>query len=169
MNKYVKSEKGITLVEILLTLVLVSLITVLITSILTNGLNTAQRVKIEAEIRDEADYLMVQLLNEMYVLKTSEIKSRNLDNPSTPADSYLVIQKTGSSTTHQLGFSDGRILLDSRTVEPSNTEIILSPRSHVSRIRQGHYQVVLALQSTLNNQEIELQTEIQIINDTEVE
>ncbi|MBP3949661.1 PulJ/GspJ family protein [Bacillus suaedae] len=169
MIKNLQSQRGITLIEILVTLVLITLITILAASMLTNGLKTAERVKVEAEIRDEADYLMVQLLNELYLLKTSEIQSKQLQDPANPSHSYLVVRKTGSSTNHQLGLADGKVLLESATLEPSSDDILLEPESQIKEIKQGHYQITLVLKSTVNNRELELTTEVQIITDKEGE
>ena len=66
MRKILSSQRGITLTEILATLVIMTIVSGVIYGVFTAGLKLYQKTGIEAQLRDDADYAATMLLNEMY-------------------------------------------------------------------------------------------------------
>ncbi|KAA9023143.1 PilW family protein [Niallia endozanthoxylica] len=66
MKKILSSQRGITLVEVLATLVIMAIVSGGIYSVFTTGLKLYQKTGIEAQLRDDADYVATMILNEMY-------------------------------------------------------------------------------------------------------
>lgn len=66
MKKYFKFEEGITLIEVLVTLVVLSIVSGVIYSVFITGLKLYQKIGIESQLRDDADYIATMILNEMY-------------------------------------------------------------------------------------------------------
>lgn len=68
------NESGLTLVELLATIVLSSIIFIFAYSILSNSLELQKKISIENTVRDEADIIMSNLIKTFYSLKESEVK-----------------------------------------------------------------------------------------------
>lgn len=70
MNTFVKrlkeEEKGIGLLEMIVSLTLLSIVTGVIYAVITFGLNSYQRVTVENSLRDESDLLMSTVIAELY-------------------------------------------------------------------------------------------------------
>ena len=63
------NQRGLSLVELLATLALMSIITVLAFSVLMNGIRASDNIKKEVALRNEADYLMTSLIRDLYTTK----------------------------------------------------------------------------------------------------
>lgn len=68
-----RNNKGLTLVELLVVIVLASGIMIATTSIFISASKNNARIMQEIKIRDEADYLMSLFVKEFYTLKKSNI------------------------------------------------------------------------------------------------
>lgn len=68
-----RNNKGLTLVELLVVIVLASVIIISTTSIFISASKNNARIMQEIKIRDEADYLMSLFVKEFYTLKKSDI------------------------------------------------------------------------------------------------
>lgn len=68
-----RNNKGLTLVELLVVIVLASVIIIATTSIFISASKNNARIMQEIKIRDEADYLMSLFVKEFYTLKKSDI------------------------------------------------------------------------------------------------
>lgn len=66
MNKILSSNRGFTLVEVLLTLVIATIFSGIIYSVFITGLKLYQKIQVEGQLRDDADYIATMILNEMY-------------------------------------------------------------------------------------------------------
>ncbi|WHY84888.1 prepilin-type N-terminal cleavage/methylation domain-containing protein [Neobacillus novalis] len=66
MMKLISSNRGMTLVEVLATLVIMSILSGIIYSVFVTGLKLYQKIGIEGHLRDDADYVATMILNEMY-------------------------------------------------------------------------------------------------------
>src|SRR5690625_3854869 len=75
--KYKSDEAGLSLVELLAALTIASIIGVIAYSILFGGFKTYDRVKIQAELRDEADVIMAELISNLFTIKSSEVIERH--------------------------------------------------------------------------------------------
>ena len=76
MREKLTSNHGMTLIEVLLTLTITAIISTVIYGTFITGLKLYQKIGIEGQLRDDADYAATMILNEMY------------DNPPTYAVDY---------------------------------------------------------------------------------
>ncbi|WP_158595071.1 PulJ/GspJ family protein [Oceanobacillus piezotolerans] len=157
-----KNERGLTLVELLAAIVLTSIIGVIGYSVLFNGIATYDRVKAETELRDEADLIMASMINELYTLKLSEIKVKNL--PEAGTDNHYLVIKADEEENKEIGFIDGMVIINDNEVSLHN-EIQIANGTKIEEIEEGHYRITLVLEKKDSNQKIETISEIGIIND----
>ncbi|MFS0780738.1 PilW family protein [Bacillus sp. 1P06AnD] len=66
MNKILHSQRGMTLIELMLSIVLSSIVLAIVYSLFATGFGLYQKVKVEAELRDDADYIATMVMNEFY-------------------------------------------------------------------------------------------------------
>lgn len=166
----IKNERGMTLVEVLAVLVIGAIFLIIITQILFFGIRAYENTKVEADLRDEADIIMANLIREIYVLKTSEIKHHYL--PKEGTNNYYIELVDGE----KIGFINGNVHVKEQVL-PLNDHIQLVfegggkeaiGENEVTMIEQkdkGYYLVQLKLQEEHSGQSIELQSEIAIIQD----
>lgn len=64
--KIVRSDNGMTLIEVLLALVITVIVSTILYSVFVTGIKLYQKIAIEGQIRTDADYIATMLLNEMY-------------------------------------------------------------------------------------------------------
>ena len=66
MKKFIKPERGVTLVELMVTIALISLFGTIMYSVFLTGVKLYQKIEVEGQLRDDADYIATAILNEMY-------------------------------------------------------------------------------------------------------
>lgn len=66
MKTHLTSNRGVTLIEVLITLVIMTIVSAAIYGTFTTGLKLYQKIGIEGQLRDDADYAVTMILNEMY-------------------------------------------------------------------------------------------------------
>lgn len=159
-NKIFSNNKGLTLVEMLAALTLVSIIGVLAYSILFNGIKTHERVMIETDLRDEADIIMSNFIGPFFSLKTTDILSLK-DNQ------YL------KTVNGDIGFKNGNVVVYDEIITLTNSNIRLSKKqdkkSYIKRTSDTEFEVLLVLESTETDQTLELVSRFHVIDDREVE
>lgn len=74
MRKIISTQRGLTLIEVLVTLVIMSIVSGVVYSVFSTGLKLYQKIGIEAQLRDDADYVATMILNEMYNYPPNYIK-----------------------------------------------------------------------------------------------
>lgn len=94
MKKLINNEKGLTLVELLATIVLMSIVGTLAYALLSQGYSNYQRVNAESELRDEADIIMSTLIKDLFSAKSSEVQLVNSCSSNGFATTNLTISKT---------------------------------------------------------------------------
>lgn len=135
MTKISSSEKGITLIEVLLTLVIMSIVSGVIYSVFATGLKLYQKIGIEAQFRDDADYIATMILNQMYNSPPDYIKEVK-DGSTTigiemvryekkKVDGYLVEDSTAINKKLRVYYQDEKFFIESinpttNTVEEKN-------------------------------------------------
>lgn len=152
-----KNERGLSLVELLAALVITVMIGLIAYGILFNGFKTYERVKIEADLRDEADLIMAELLSDLFILKQSEI------NTSSSTDKYIALDDGGI-----IGFVDGEVHFeDGSTYTITNDSIKISDDTKIveDKDEEGLYKITLTLEWTETNQALTTESEIAIILD----
>lgn len=120
----IHSEKGLTFVECLVSFVIFSLITVLIIGYLVSSLNNFKRVNEEIALHDEANHIMSQFVNHIFVASNIvEIDS---------SDSLLEVTKL-DGTKIKLGFIENAAVIGNGAIHSGNFKILTSGE-HISKI-----------------------------------
>ncbi len=79
LNNYIRNQNGLTLIELLATIVILAIVSTLVFSILKNSLETNRAIQQETMLRDEADIIVSKFIKTIYSTKQSHIV-RNIDN-----------------------------------------------------------------------------------------
>lgn len=177
LNRLVKfNEKGVTLVELLATVILISIVSALAYSIFFQGFNNQQRIKIETELRDEADLIMASFVRDLFILKQSEI---TLITPcgNTVNGSYLKVTKKGTSPVeYKTGFENKAVFVKGQPVHFYSDNIELVPPNCaensptlITKSSNGTgYNIKFTLKSKNNKKNLEMQftNTIKVIDDS---
>lgn len=159
MSKYSKSEKGLTLVELLLALTLFGVVSVLIIGVLTNGMKSYRHVNEEISLHDEANAIMTKLVNEIYV--ATEVTSKQPDSACSP-----VIQiKDYDDNVTTLEFKDGNAMVDGSAINSSM--ISINSNNSCFEVKKDSDTVFVKLLAQDNHekgQKVELKNEISFVN-----
>lgn len=161
-NKFIHSNKGLTLVELLATLTILSFIGIVIYSVLFNGIRSYERTMEETKLRDEADYIMANFIDEFFTLKVSDIDVKQLPNETNNL-SYITIKK--GTEEKQLGFKDGKVVLINKELEPLDSNVELSNESKIIATSESEYMVALVLQTKDTKRKLELTSIFNILDD----
>ncbi|MGE7092978.1 type II secretion system protein [Lysinibacillus sp. NPDC048646] len=79
MNKYIKNKNGLTLVELLATIVILAIVSTLVFSILMKTIETNHNIQQETILRDEADLIISKFIKTLYSTNQNQIV-RNINN-----------------------------------------------------------------------------------------
>lgn len=74
MKKFILPERGVTLVELVVTIALVSLFGTIMYSVFVTGIKLYQKIEVEGQLRDDADYIATAILDEMYSNSPKSVK-----------------------------------------------------------------------------------------------
>ncbi|WP_062355415.1 hypothetical protein [Bacillus kwashiorkori] len=161
-KKLLNSSEGVTLVELLASILIISIIGIVTYSILFTGIKANERIKVEATLRNEADYILSHFINEFFVLKASEIVAEHLPEQDDRSNYYLEIKNKGL-----LGFKDSNVYLNNEVLMLSNNDISMEG----SKIQKNGdlYEIHLVLKSKKTSEVIELESIFSIINDRKEE
>jgi prepilin-type N-terminal cleavage/methylation domain-containing protein len=159
-NKILKKNNGITLVELLAALSLVSVIGLIAYSVLFGGLTTYDRVIAKNELRDEGNYMMTSLFNQFYKLKTSDIKEKHL--PDSGTSNYYLVKTDGKN----IGIVNSKIIINNYPLSSTNDKVILTNDSKITELSPDLFEIKLALKYVNSNEKLELSSTLSILNDT---
>lgn len=150
--KVLKNQKGITLVEMLGVLVIGSIISILAFNILFSMLKNEDKVAVNAQLRDEADYYIESLTNMLYTLNESRVcvKPDNSILQTNDGQSYILLD---SCTKTETGFvrNDGSlsIYVEGKKINGTNSEITIDDSSFMEK--EGNiYKISLTLSYNKN-------------------
>jgi len=73
--KRISNHNGLTIIELLAALSLLSMVLLSINGLFNLGLKTYNKVTVEASLRDEADYVVAMVLNQLYSTHYDDIKN----------------------------------------------------------------------------------------------
>jgi prepilin-type N-terminal cleavage/methylation domain-containing protein len=149
LTKWLNNEKGLTLIELLVTLVLFSIIGSIVYVVLMSGMNTEKRIHTEALIRDEADIVMTKFINVLYPALSSQVsvKSQN------------VLQYDNEKEVIELGFVDQQAMIDGITVSSDGFDF---SGSTISK-EQNTIKIKLEVKSGLNNEDLTLESQFSLL------
>lgn len=125
LNRKINNEYGITLVEVLATLVIMSIIGALAYSILFQGYNNYNRVKVETELRDEADLIMANYISDFYVMKKTEAKLVNSCTNGFINSEVSVTKSNG--TSYKTGVINKDVIVRGQPVRLNNANVKFVP------------------------------------------
>ncbi|MGX6442938.1 PulJ/GspJ family protein [Neobacillus sp. K501] len=154
-----KSNKGITLIELLASLALVTVIGIAVYSVLFGGLKTFNKIMDENELRDEGDVIMAYLINDFYTLKASDIQKIKL--PEEGTNDYYIIKTNGTRS----GIIGSEIILNDRQITLNNDNVILTNGSTITQKSPTSLEITLVLRHERSNKELKLTSTLSIVND----
>lgn len=105
MSKKRLDERGITLVELLAVLILMSFISIFTITLIVQSTETTEAIRVENNIRDEADIIVSRLIKALYQTKEAHIVQNITDNEN----SYLNVTSNPSLCKRDTG---GSLILD---------------------------------------------------------
>ncbi|MEC1759130.1 PilW family protein [Schinkia azotoformans] len=121
-----KNNHGVTLIELLTALVISTLVLGIAYGLLLTGYKTYEKVGIEQGLRNEADYVVSQIMQTFYKSDISDIKQScqsTSTNPSTSGKNICIevhstagLQVTTNNNTKQVGIANLNELKNSLTV-----------------------------------------------------
>lgn len=104
-----RNERGITLVELLATLVLVGIITALAISVLVNGSNASKRTAANQKIQQEANYI-VEVIRNKYLENSDGIIKLEIKSGGNPE----VLLMNGMKISEGYKYSSSTLSIDRR-------------------------------------------------------
>lgn len=126
LNKWLKNERGLTLVEMLAVVVLITGISIFLFNIIIKAMENSENISIETGLRDEADIIVSKFIKEMYSIHQKDI----IYNITNDTGSYL--QVTNDRTKCQKN-EDGIV------ENPTNCASTLYPIGIQKDITSGEY------------------------------
>lgn len=123
MKSKLFTEKGVTLVELLATIVLVSIVAALSYTVLFQGYSNYQRIKVETELRDEADLIMASLISDLFVAKRSELQLVEACKNGF-VESYVRVTKE-NEPAYETGFKNRQTIVKNQPVQFYNESVKL--------------------------------------------
>ncbi|MED2972940.1 prepilin-type N-terminal cleavage/methylation domain-containing protein [Fictibacillus sp. B-59209] len=114
MKKRIKNERGLTLVELLLSLSIMLIISAVAYFVFFNGMNSYKKTYTETLIRDEADLIMTQFMNAVYPAKDALL--------STDKNNVIILDK-GKQTEQKFGFDGSNAVLNSTALNNSDFDL----------------------------------------------
>lgn len=144
MSKLHKNQLGLTLVELLATIIILSLISIFSFSILKKSLETRDNIQIENNLRDEADLIMSEFVRSIYSTKNKNIIGDpvnnayiNFSNDPTKCQEDKVNSQDCKNTFKPIGFKEEngviKVHLKDKTYTVSNNKVKILPKSTIKR------------------------------------
>ncbi|WP_071395929.1 PilW family protein [Bacillus tuaregi] len=156
-NRFITSAKGITLVELLVSLALVGVVSTLIVGVLVSGTKSFEKVSKEVSLHDEANYIMTMFANEIF--EATSVTSV----PSVPEGEktkLISITKYGSAEEIQLGFDNEQAVIKGKPLHSSSIKILNSSQM---KVYDGTVHINLAVQGK-DTKKVTLTSEVSFVN-----
>lgn len=141
IRRNLSSEKGLTLVELLVTLAIIGSVGVMIIGILLGGIGSFKRVNSQVALHDEANYIMTKFVNTIYEA-TSVTYTGSADQPE------ITVKKYGATEPTTLGFKDGKAFINGEEV--SSTGFTVDSTKSKIMIDDQHNNVFIKLVIEVN-------------------
>lgn len=163
--KIFQNQHGMTLVELLVAVIISALISVFTFNILTKGVENYTKISQETQFRDEADYLMSNLVKNIYTTREEDILK--VVNPAgNSKSSYFEIKKTDSFIV-KTGFIQNaasknlEVHVNNVLIPISNKNISINSSSKITKQFSGEFSILLELD--MNGKSMQFQNNIQPI------
>ena len=182
LNKKRLDEHGITLVELLAVLILMSFISIFTISLIVQSTETTDAIRVESSLRDEADIIVSRLIKTLYETKEVHIIQNITDNENsylnvstTPAlckrdtSGSLVLDTACKNTLMPIGFRTNngktKLYLKNEIYEVANNNISIKNTSRIngdpSKVESYSITLILQYKSRNTLKEIEFINEVQ--------
>lgn len=153
--KRIKNEQGLTLVELLAVIVIGGFMAALTGTIIINALKTQHEVTLDTQLRDEADWYMVSMMNALYTMQESTVcEDQTIDATDTTSVGGFI--KTGADCSATTGFiknsttNEWEIYVNGQVLPAINKKIkIVDPKLYKKNGNQ--YKIILTLQLQSND------------------
>lgn len=170
MNKTkLKKQSGLTLVELLAVLVILSFITLLVTPMIVKSIVLYDQIKTDTVLRDEADLILANVYRTLYTTKESEIQSLANESPPQDNDHFDYIQLKDGSI---IGFKNEQFHVKDSIVTLQNNNIQLITKqqdnhhySTISKVNEHTYRITLVLKNIKKDKTHTFENDITTIND----
>lgn len=186
LNKLLKNQKGLTLIELLASVVLISLISIFIFSIVGKAIENNRVIQHETMLRDEADIIVSKFIKTLYSTKQSHIIRNTTDGPGNSyievtddlekcqkKDGNLITEAACEETLKPIGFKTTNgvtkihILDEEYVVSHSNIKIISSSSINGDPESTSTYEIDLKLEITHKRGNKDFSKEMTFINEIE--
>lgn len=149
------SQEGLTLIELLASLVIMSIILIAIVSYIINGMNSFKKVNEEISLHDEANYVMSEF--EKYILVA--IDARDIE----PCENCSLIEvdvKNFSGNdeikTMKLGFENNQAVINEQVIHSARFKVVegstIEVEEDVDGKKERNVRIKLILEDTLAKQ-----------------
>ena len=95
-------EKGITLIELLAVFTLLMIVLPVIYGVLTSGLKLYNKIQIEGQLRDDADYAVTMIMNTFYSYPFDEVKKCGNNCIELVDNQYTKIQQVDKRSFYEV-------------------------------------------------------------------
>ncbi|MFJ7744240.1 PilW family protein [Peribacillus sp. NPDC097295] len=118
------NEKGLSLIEILLAVTITTFISGIIYSLFITGMSLYQKIEIEGQLRDDADYIATMIMNELTTNQPKYVTSLNEDGKNgvrlnvaeeKTVDGYIIEDSHGTEPI-DVYYKDSQFVIDNKGV-----------------------------------------------------
>lgn len=155
--KKITNEQGMTLIELIAVMSILSLVGGLVFSLIHFGTSSYEKIKIEQSLRDEADIIMSSIITELYT-QAPEQMSENGNG--------FVMSGGALTDPKRIYISDGQLYIGDRVVEisavlkdQSRLQLACAKEEAASRCSSGLINIKLELARVYGEQEYKLELE----------
>lgn len=154
-TKYL-NQKGLTLIESLLSLVLFSIIGTVVYFVLLNGLTTEKKIYTETLIRDEADLVMSQIIDNLYTATNTKVKA-------VTGQQNMLIYQIDNNTSRTVGFLNNQPVVNGQSI--STNEFNFNNSSITLKDDSVIISLVVASKKNANAKPLELKSQFRLMEE----
>jgi prepilin-type N-terminal cleavage/methylation domain-containing protein len=115
--RFPSSEKGLTLVELLVGLAILGIVSGMIISTLIGAMNSFKNVNNQVSLQDEANYIMTQFVNTIFIAtKVEEVESSGCN--------YVIKVTNRENISTTLGFKDNKAVMNGESIQADALSIV---------------------------------------------
>lgn len=119
-QKYIHNNRGLTLVEVLVTVAIFAIICSLVIAVTIQGVNHYQMIQTDALLRSEADYIMTRFMNELYTAyDVKNVTVEEIENVS-----LIALYNRNREKEATLGFHDGQALINDSIISSAAFDLL---------------------------------------------
>ncbi|WP_110111505.1 prepilin-type N-terminal cleavage/methylation domain-containing protein [Bacillus sp. CGMCC 1.16541] len=133
--KHIKNNKGLTLMELLATIVVMTIVMGVMYNVLANGISVSKKIGTEEMLRDEADYVVTTMMNELSSSGFDLVK--DCSEPTEPDTCIEIVDSKGASYKEYGGSS---VFYDVESTErPELEQVSIKLQLKETATKQHHF------------------------------